>query len=141
MAGEDKKKKRVMKKLHWKGVELGLLLDMQTEELKKLLNARQRRKFNRGIRLPHRILLTKLRDAKKGLDRHEKPAPVKTHLRNVTIVPEMIGSIVEVYNGKSFIPVEIKHDMIGHYLAEFAVTYKTVRHGKGKDTGSKFKRI
>jgi len=37
----------------------------------------------------------------------EKPEPVRTHLRNMIIVPEMIGSVIGVYNGKTFNQVEI----------------------------------
>ena len=48
-------------------------------------------------------------------------------MRNMVIVPEMIGSVVGVYNGKNFINVEIKPEMIGHYLAEFSITYHPVR--------------
>lgn len=44
------------------------------------------------------------RDAVPG----EKPNPVRTHLRDVVIVPEMIGSVIGVYNGKTFNQVEIK---------------------------------
>ena len=57
------------------------------------------------------------------------------------IVPEMIGSVVGVCNGKNFINVEVKPEMIGHYLAEFSMTYKPVRHGKvgvGATRSSKF---
>lgn len=46
------------------------------------------------------------------------------------IVPEMIGSNVGVYNGLSFSPVEIKAEMIGHYLGEFSISYKPCRHGR-----------
>lgn len=46
------------------------------------------------------------------------------------IVPEMIGSVLGVYNGKTFNPVEIKPEMIGHYLAEFSISYKPVKHGR-----------
>lgn len=60
----------------------------------------------------------------------EKPNPVKTHLRNMIIVPEMIGSVIGVYNGKSFNTIEIKPEMIGHYLAEFSISYKPVKHGR-----------
>jgi ribosomal protein uS19 len=52
--------------------------------------------------------LTKLRKAKKEAPMHEKPDVVKTHLRNMIIMPEMIGSMVGVYNGKTFTSVEIK---------------------------------
>ncbi|KAL2335469.1 hypothetical protein Fmac_016682 [Flemingia macrophylla] len=56
----------------------------------------------------------------------EKPEPICTHLRNMIIMPEMIGSIIGVYNGKTFNQVEIKPEMIGHYLAEFSISYKPV---------------
>ena len=75
-------------------------------------------------------LIKKLRKAKKEADEGEKPEPVRTHLRNMIIVPEMVGSIIGVYNGKTFNQVEIKNDMIGHYLAEFSISYKPVKHGK-----------
>ena len=45
-------------------------------------------------------LIKKLRKAKKEAPPNEKPAVVKTHLRNMIIVPEMIGSVVGIYNGK-----------------------------------------
>lgn len=45
----------------------------------------------------------------------EKPEPVRTHLRSMIIVPEMIGSIIGVYDGKTFSQVEIKPEMISHY--------------------------
>jgi small subunit ribosomal protein S15e len=46
------------------------------------------------------------------------------------IVPEMIGSIVGVYNGKVFNSVEVKPEMIGFYLGEFSISYKPVKHGR-----------
>ena len=45
---------------------------------------------------------------KKAAPEGDKPAPVKTHLRNMVIIPEMIGSVIGVYNGKVFLPVEVK---------------------------------
>jgi small subunit ribosomal protein S15e len=75
-------------------------------------------------------LLKKLRKAKKEADTFEKPACIKTHLRNMIIVPEMIGSVVGVYNGKVFNQVEVKAEMCGHYLGEFSITYKPVKHGR-----------
>jgi small subunit ribosomal protein S15e len=60
----------------------------------------------------------------------EKPTPVKTHLRNAIVMPDMIGNNVAVYNGKAFNNVEIKFDMVGRYLGEFSLTYKITRHGK-----------
>jgi small subunit ribosomal protein S15e len=54
-----------------------------------------------------------------------KPVPIRTHLRSVVIVLEIIGIIVGVYNGKYYYQVEIRQEMIGHYLAEFPVSYKS----------------
>merc|ERR1712098_331362 len=66
------------------------------------------------------------RKKKKEAPVNEKPDVVKTHLRNMIVVPEMTGSIVGVYNGKVFTQVEIKPEMIGHYLGEFSISYKPV---------------
>ncbi len=71
----------------------------------------------------------------------EKPEPVKTHLRNMLILPEMCGSVVAVYNGKVFNLVEIKPEMVGYYLAEFSISYRSVRHGRpgiGSNNSSRF---
>merc|ERR1712198_768395 len=67
---------------------------------------------------------------KKGAPPNEKPDVVKTQLRDMVIVPEMTGSIVGVHNGKTYTQVEIKPEMIGHYLGEFSITYKPVKHGR-----------
>jgi small subunit ribosomal protein S15e len=75
-------------------------------------------------------LIKKLRKAKKECEENEKPATVKTHLRDMIVVPEMIGSVVGIYNGKTFNQVEIKPEMVGHYLAEFSISYKPVKHGR-----------
>ena len=71
----------------------------------------------------------------------ERPKGIKTHLRDMLIVPEMIGSVVGIYNGKTFNGVEIKPEMVGMYLGEFSITYKPVRHGRpgiGSTNSSRF---
>merc|ERR1711869_63167 len=115
--------------------DLDKLIDMSNQDLMDLFRARQRRKVSRGIKRKPITLLKKLRKSKRETAYGETPEAVKTHLRNMVIVPEMIGSVVAVYNGKQYINVEIKPEMIGHYLAEFSITYKPIRHG-GK--GAKF---
>ncbi len=124
------KKKRTFRKYTYRGVDLEQLLDMNNESLMELLCCRPRRKFNRGLKRKPMALIKKLRKAKKEAPPMEKPEVVKTHLRNMIIVPEMVGSIVGVYQGKTFNQVEIKPDMIGHYLGEFSITYKPVKHGR-----------
>uniref|UniRef100_A0A452RHX9 40S ribosomal protein S15 n=1 Tax=Ursus americanus TaxID=9643 RepID=A0A452RHX9_URSAM len=88
------------------------------EQLMQLYSARQRRRLNRGLRRKQHSLLKRLRKAKKEAPPMEKPEVVKTHLRDMIILPEMVGSMVGVYNGKTFNQVEIKPEMIGHYLGE-----------------------
>lgn len=66
------------------------------------MHSRARRRFSRGLKRKPLALIKKLRKAKKEAPPLEKPAVVKTHLRNMIVVPEMVGSIVGVYNGKAF---------------------------------------
>merc|ERR1719421_2699772 len=95
-----------------------------------IVPARARRRFTRGLKRKPMALIKRLRKAKKEAAPLEKPEMVKTHWRNMIVVPEMIGSVVGVYNGKTFNPVEIKPEMIGHYLGEFSISYKPVKHGR-----------
>lgn len=66
------------------------------------MHSRARRRFSRGLKRKPLALIKKLRKAKKEAPPLEKPAVVKTHLRNMIVVPEMVGSIVGIYNGKTF---------------------------------------
>merc|ERR1711976_507409 len=127
---EDQPKKRTFKKYSYRGIVLDKPLDMSNQDLMELFRSRQRRKFSRGIKRAPITLLKKLRKAKRETAYGAKPEPIKTHLRNIVIVPEMIGSVVGVYNGKQYINVEIKPEAIGHYLGEFSITYKPTKHGR-----------
>merc|ERR1712137_499279 len=95
----------------FRGVDLDQLLDMSHEQLMQLYCARQRRRLNRGLRRKQQSLLKRLRKAKKEAPPMEKPEVVKTHLRDMVILPEMVGSMVGVYNGKTFNQVEIKPEI------------------------------
>uniref|UniRef100_A0A8B9MQS6 40S ribosomal protein S15 n=1 Tax=Accipiter nisus TaxID=211598 RepID=A0A8B9MQS6_9AVES len=108
MAEVEQKKKRTFRKFTYRGVDLDQLLDMSYEQLMQLYSARQRRRLNRGLRRKQHSLLKRLRKAKKEAPPMEKPEVVKTHLRDMIILPEMVGSMVGVYNGKTFNQVEIK---------------------------------
>ncbi|EGV62692.1 ribosomal protein S15 [Yamadazyma tenuis] len=138
MSDATDRKKRVFKTFSYKGVDLKELLEMPTEEFTQLCSARVRRRFSRGLGSKPMGLITKLRAAKLAAVPNEKPPVVKTHLRNMIIVPEMIGSVVGVYNGKVFNNVEIKPEMVGKYLGEFSITYTPVRHGKSGNASSRF---
>merc|ERR1712076_350545 len=129
-AAAELKKKRTFRKFTYRGVDLDQLLDMNNEQLMELFPCRIRRKIGRGLKRKPMALIKKLRKKKKEAPANEKPDVVKTHPRNMVIVPEMTGSIVGVYNGKVFTQVEVKPEMIGHYLGEFSISYKPVKHGR-----------
>ena len=140
-SAQNQQKKKAFKKSTYRGIELEKLLELSMDQLVKLFRARQRRRFAHGIHQRYDRLLKKLKKAKKETPYGEKPKAVKTHLRNCIVVPEMVGSIVDVYSGKYWNSVEVKPDMVGHYLGEFSLTYKTVKHGKvgvGATRSSKF---
>jgi len=98
------------------------LLDLGSDELRDVVHARARRRINRGLKRKPMGLIKKLRKAKQEAKPNEKPDLVKTHLRDMIVVPEMIGSVIGIYSGKEFNQVEIKPEMVGHYLGEFSIT-------------------
>lgn len=116
------KAKRSFKKFTYRGIDLDQLLDLSSEQLRDVVHARARRRFNRGLKRKPMGLIKKLRKAKQEAKPNEKPDLVKTHLRDMIIVPEMIGSVVGVYSGKEFNQVEVKAEMVGHYLGEFSIS-------------------
>merc|ERR1712025_1381631 len=84
-AGVQIKKKRTFRKYTYRGVDLDQLLAIKSENLIELLGCRARRHFNRGIKRREENFLKRLRKAKKAMTGEvgEKPACVKTHVRNV----------------------------------------------------------
>jgi small subunit ribosomal protein S19 len=116
------------KEFSYRGHNLNSLTGMSMDEFINLLPSRQRRSLQRGLTPEQRILLEKLREAKEA-QKQGKEASIKTHVRDLIILPEMVGVKIQVHNGKEFVAMEIKPEMIGHYLGEFAITNKPVRHG------------
>jgi len=116
------------KEFTYRGLTLNQLQNMSMDEFINLLPSRQRRSLHRGLQPEQRILLEKVRQAREELRQGGSPN-VKTHVRDMIILPEMVGIVIQVHNGKEFVQVEIKPEMIGHYLGEFAITNKPVRHG------------
>jgi small subunit ribosomal protein S19 len=116
------------KDFNYRGHSLDSLLSLSMDEFINLLPSRQRRSLQRGLTPEQRILLEKIRKAKEVIKKGQTMT-VKTHVRDVIILPEMVGVKISIHNGKEFIPIEIKPAMIGHYLGEFAITNKPVRHG------------
>jgi len=116
------------KEFSYRGHSLVSLTGMSMDEFINLLPSRQRRSLQRGLTAEQRILLEKLREAKEA-QKQGKEVNLKTHVRDLIILPEMVGIKIQIHNGKEFVNVEMKPEMIGHYLGEFAVTNKPVRHG------------
>ena len=84
---------------------------------------RIRRKFSRGLKRKPMALIKSCGRRTKRLP-PMKPDVVEIHLKKMVIVPEMIGTIVGVHNGKVFTQVEVKSEMIGRYLDEFSNSSK-----------------
>ena len=131
------KKEKGLQKYSYRGYTPDQLYELNQDQLVELFRARQRRRFARSINvsyseIKHKYsrLYNKCKKAKKNTPPGEKPVPAKTRLRDTIIMPEMVGSFVGVYNGKTYNNVEIKFDMIGRYLGEFSLTYKITKHGK-----------
>jgi small subunit ribosomal protein S19 len=116
------------KEFSYRGHSLNSLTGMSMDEFINLLPSRQRRSLQRGLTPEQRILLEKLREAKEA-QKQGKDISIKTHVRDLIILPEMVGAKIGVHNGKEFVAMEIRPEMIGHYLGEFAITNKPVRHG------------
>ena len=116
------------KEFMYRGYTVNSLQSMSMDEFINLLPSRQRRSLQRGLTPEQRILLEKMRKAQEAVKKGED-FTIKTHVRDMIILPEMVGMKILIHNGREFLPVEIKPEMIGHYLGEFAVTNKPVRHG------------
>jgi small subunit ribosomal protein S19 len=100
------------------------LKTVSMDEFIEMLPSRMRRSLRRGISERQRILIEKIRNWTPD------KKPVKTHARDLIVLPEMIGKTVHVFNGQEFIEVKLGIKKVGHYLGEYAVTNKPVRHGR-----------
>jgi small subunit ribosomal protein S19 len=115
-------------KFHYRGFTIEDLKKMNMDEFIQLLPARARRSLKRGLPPRQKKLLERLRRAYRAKKRG-KDILTRTHVRDMVIFPEMVGLKIGVYSGKTFETVEIKPEMIGHYLGEFSLTRKRVQHG------------
>lgn len=112
----------------YRGYTMDELQKMSMDNFIRLLPSRQRRSLLRGLPEEHRKLIEKIRKARKEAEEGGK-ITIKTHSRDLVILPEMVGLTVQVHNGNGFVPVEITPEMVGHFLGEFAITNKRVAHG------------
>jgi len=131
----QRKKIEVRKKeFQYRGLSLEELQKLSLDELMPLLPSRVRRTLKRGLTQDQNKLLNDIRNAEKG-------DQIKTHCRDMVILPDFVGHRVNIHNGTDFQRVEIQPQMIGHYLGEFAITRKKVKHtgpGVGATRSSKY---
>ncbi|MHA1910548.1 MAG: 30S ribosomal protein S19 [Candidatus Kariarchaeaceae archaeon] len=117
------------RRFRYRGYTLEELQEMSRDEFMELLTARHRRTLSRdNFWTDRRSKL--LDDIRQSLEEgKEIPDTVRTHVRDMPILPEMVGARVGVYNGKEFVEIVIRPQMIGHYIGEFSITTQRVRHG------------
>jgi len=109
----------------YRGYSLEQLQGMSFESFLGLLPSRQRRSLNRGISDEKKKLIEETRLAKDGKVKN----PIKTHARDMVILPYMVGLNIQVHSGREFVALEIKPEMVGRYIGEFVITNKKVVHG------------
>ena len=115
----------MVKKFTFHGLSTEETESLTGEKLFDLLSSRARRSLKRGINDQKRKLIDEIKMKKAG----KLNADIKTHLRDLIILPYMTGVTVSVFSGKEFVPIVITTEMIGHYLGEYVITNKRVSHG------------
>ena len=104
----------------FRGKSLEELKKLSQDEFALLVPSRQRRTLQRGISEEHKKLLHKVKI---------KDPNIRTHLRDMIVLPEMVGMKIAIHSGKEFTPIDILPEMMGHYFGEFVLTRKKVSHG------------
>ena len=112
------------KKFMFKGYVLDELKKMDYKEIAKLLPARQRRSILRGFTGEQKKLLKKIDKVING----QYKKPLKTHCRDIIVLPKMVDLTIHIHKGNSFIPVQIQPESIGMYLGELILTRQKVQH-------------
>ena len=121
------------KQMTYRGKTVDELKTLEVREFAKYLTSRSRR-----------MLLRQFQEVEKFITRAknkiEKKKAIRTHKRDLIIVPELVGMKIHVYDGRNFVPVDVIGEMLGHRFGEFAPTRGKVKHGTagiGSTKGSK----
>ena len=119
----------MVREFKFKGYASQQLQSLSIEALIPLLNARQRRSLDKRVGKYMSDDKRKLREEIKLLRDGKLKGQLKTHVRDMIILPDMVGLSMYVHNGKEFSLITIRPVMIGHYLGEYSITNKRVQHG------------
>jgi len=115
----------LVREFTYRGLSQKELEELPLDKMLKLFPSRARRSLTRGINDGKRKLIEEMKAAKAGTLKN----PINTHLRDVLILPAMVGVTLNVFSGKEFKPVTITTEMVSHYLGEYVITNKRVSHG------------
>lgn len=119
------------KELKFKGKSLEELQNLDVREFANLLTARQRRTVLRNFQKHENFL----KRAKAKLAKGKKA--IRTHERDLCIIPGLVGMKLQIYNGKEFVPMDVTIEMLGHRFGEFSSTRVKARHNKEEKSGKK----
>lgn len=106
------------KSFSFRGKTIEELQSLSLKELAELLPSRQRRSINRGFSAEKKNIIEKLK----------KKNSIRTHVRDMIVLPQFVGKTISIHNGKSFEPVLIQEDMIGMFFGELVLTRKRIQH-------------
>jgi len=112
----------MVKEFSYRGKGIEELKQLDTREFAKFLPSRTRRCLLKQVEEVEKFL----RSCNKKISINKD---IRTHRRDLIIVPKMVGLIIYIHSGKEFLPIKIVDEMIGHRLGEFAITRKKVEHG------------
>ncbi len=115
----------------WQGKTEEELKELDFKTFLSYIPARARRSLQRGLTDAQKALMKRIEN---GDER------IKTHCRDMIIVPKMLGMTFLIHRGNDFVQVTILPEMLGHRLGEFADTRKSVTHssaGVGATRSSK----
>jgi small subunit ribosomal protein S19 len=119
----------LVREFRFRGLNVDQLKNLSIEALLPLLNARQRRSLDKRVGKYMNDEKRKLRERIKNVREGNTNETIRTHVRDMIILPDMVGITINIHNGKDFSPITIKPEMIGHYLGEYSITNKRVQHG------------
>jgi len=107
------------KEFNFRGKSIEEIQKLSIDEFAQIITSRERRKIKRGFTVAEKRLLVSVRKGEKD---------IKTHVRDMVILPEMVGKTFKVHNGKEWVMLRVEADMMGHRLGEFALTRKSIKH-------------
>lgn len=121
MASEDEVVVK-SKELFYRGKTLEELKKLDVREIAKYLPSRSRRSVLRNFQVIENFI-------KRCEEKIARKKKIRTHLRDIIVLPKLVGMTIGIYNGREFHDMLITYSMIGHRLGEFSLTRQKVQHG------------